>query len=58
VVSDEEVPMAGSKTLFAEMLAAGKLVQFYMYPRDGHIISGNFAMQRTAAFFEKYVKDP
>lgn len=57
-VTDEEVPVAASKTLNAEMQAAGKPVELYTYPGDNHNINGNFvvAMQRTIAFFDKYVK--
>jgi dipeptidyl aminopeptidase/acylaminoacyl peptidase len=57
-VTDEEVPVEASQTLYKEMLAAGKDVELYTYPGDNHNISGNFnlAMQRTVAFFDKYVK--
>jgi dipeptidyl aminopeptidase/acylaminoacyl peptidase len=57
-VTDEEVPVAASKTLYEEMQAAGKPVELYTYPGDNHNINGNFvtAMQRTIAFFDKYVK--
>ncbi len=57
-VTDEEVPVASSQTLFAEMQAAGKEVELYTYPNDNHNINKNFAtaMQRTVAFFDKYVK--
>lgn len=57
-VTDEEVPVAASKTLFAQMQAAGKPVELYTYAGDNHNISGNFklAMQRTIAFFDKAVK--
>ncbi len=57
-VTDEEVPVESSQTLYAEMQAAGKPVELYTYPGDNHNISKNFAkaMQRTIAFFDKYVK--
>ncbi len=57
-ITDEEVPVEASQTLYKEMLAAGKSVELYTYPGDNHNISGNFtlAMQRTVAFFDKYVK--
>ena len=57
-VTDEEVPVAASETLYKEMQAAGKPVELYTYPGDNHNISKNFAkaMQRTVAFFDKYVK--
>ena len=50
--------MSDSKTLFAQMQAAGKPVELYTYAGDNHNISGNFklAMQRTIAFFDKAVK--
>jgi dipeptidyl aminopeptidase/acylaminoacyl peptidase len=57
-VTDEDVPVASSKTLFAELQAAGKPAELYTYPGDNHDIAANFgiAMQRTVAFFDKYVK--
>jgi len=57
-ITDESVPVAASQTLHAEMLAAGKPVDLYTYPGDNHNISRNFAtaMQRTVAFFDKFVK--
>lgn len=57
-VTDETVPVASSQTLYAEMQAAGKLAELYTYPGDNHDIAANFgiAMQRTVAFFDKYVK--
>jgi fermentation-respiration switch protein FrsA (DUF1100 family) len=56
--TDEEVPVATSQELYKEMQAAGKTVELYTYPGDNHNINGNFnvAMQRTVAFFDKYVK--
>jgi uncharacterized protein len=56
--TDEEVPVASSQALYAGMQAAGKTVELYTYPGDNHNISANFnlAMQRTVAFFDKYVK--
>jgi uncharacterized protein len=57
-VTDEEVPAAASKALYAEMQTAGKPVELYLYAGDNHNISSNFklAMQRTIDFFDKYVK--
>ena len=57
-ITDEEVPVELSQALYNQMLAAGKDVELYTYPGDNHNISGNFnlAMQRTLAFFNKYVK--
>ncbi len=59
-ITDEEVPVEASQTLYREMQAASKNVELYTYPGDNHNISGNFtlAMQRTVAFFDKYVKGP
>ncbi|MGE5603359.1 MAG: alpha/beta hydrolase family protein [Nitrososphaerales archaeon] len=57
-VTDEEVPVEASQTLYKEMQDAGKTVELYTYPGDNHNISKNFntAMQRTVAFFDRYVK--
>jgi dipeptidyl aminopeptidase/acylaminoacyl peptidase len=57
-VTDETVPVASSQTLYAEMQAAGKPAELFTYPGDNHDIAANFgiAMQRTVAFFDKYVK--
>jgi uncharacterized protein len=57
-VTDEEVPVEASQALYKEMQAAGKPVELYTYAGDNHNISGHFtsAMQRTVAFFDKYVK--
>jgi uncharacterized protein len=57
-VTDEEVPVEASQTLYKEMQAAGMPVELYTYAGDNHNISGHFttAMQRTIAFFDKYVK--
>ena len=51
-VTDAEVPVAASETLYGEMQAAGKTVALHTYPNDNHNISKNFAtaMQRTVAF--------
>ncbi len=59
-VTDETVPVASSQTLYAEMQTAGKLAELFTYPGDNHDIAANFgiAMQRTVAFFDKYVKGP
>jgi uncharacterized protein len=56
--TDEEVPPAFSKELNSEIQAAGKTVEFYQYQGDNHNLSASFtlAMQRTVAFFDKYVK--
>ncbi len=56
--ADEEVPLEFSELLFYQMLNAGKYVELYKYEGDNHNISNNFstAMQRSIAFFDKYVK--
>jgi dipeptidyl aminopeptidase/acylaminoacyl peptidase len=56
--ADEEVPLAFSQTLADELRAAGKTVEFFTYPGDNHNISNSFslAMQRSVAFFDRYLK--
>jgi dipeptidyl aminopeptidase/acylaminoacyl peptidase len=56
--SDEEVPVAFSESLRDKLTAAGKTVEFYSYPGADHNISQGFnlAMERSVAFFDKYLK--
>ena len=57
--ADEEVPVAFSQSLYQKLQQAGKTVEYYNYPGGDHnIASPNFelAMQRTIAFFDKYLK--
>jgi dienelactone hydrolase len=58
--TDEMVPVAWSETLAKELKVTGNQPYFelYTYPGDNHNINANFgvAMQRTVAFFDKYVK--
>lgn len=56
--ADVEVPIAFSRDLNERIKAAGGTVEYYEYQGDNHNISGNFntAMQRSVAFFDKYVK--
>ncbi len=57
--TDEMVPLAWAETLDEQLKAASSQPnEFYTYPGDNHNISANFnvAMQRTVAFFDKYVK--
>jgi len=57
--ADEEVPIVFSQTLSQKLQQAGKSVEYYNYPGGDHnIASPNFelAMQRTIAFFDKYLK--
>jgi fermentation-respiration switch protein FrsA (DUF1100 family) len=55
---DVEVPVEFSRDLNERIQAAGGTVEYYEYRGDNHNISGNFntAMQRSIAFFDKYVK--
>jgi dipeptidyl aminopeptidase/acylaminoacyl peptidase len=57
--ADESVPYDFSVTLDKEIRQAGKYVEFYTYPDDNHNLSGNLgiALQRSVAFFDKYVKN-
>jgi dipeptidyl aminopeptidase/acylaminoacyl peptidase len=56
--ADLEVPLAFSETLFYDMLAVDKYVEFYKYEGDNHNISNYFslAMGRTIEFFDRFVK--
>jgi len=56
--TDPEVSVAASRLLDQGLQALGKTVELYTYPGDDHNISANFvtAMQRSIAFFDKYVK--
>lgn len=59
--TDEEVPVEFSRNLH-EQAQVEKLsvpVEYYEYAGDNHNLSKNFstAMQRTIAFFDKYVKN-
>lgn len=56
---DEEVPLIFSISLKNRLISAGKNVQLYVYPDGDHNIGEpNFdlAMQRSIAFFDKYLK--
>ena len=59
--ADESVPAEFSQTLYQQAQDA-KLpvpVEYYEYPGDNHNLSKSFntAMQRSVAFFDKYVKN-
>jgi dienelactone hydrolase len=57
--TDAEVPVAWSEALLEECQAVDKQsCELFTYPGDNHNIGANFgvAMQRTVAFFDKYVK--
>ncbi|MDB5046531.1 MAG: peptidase [Deinococcus sp.] len=52
--ADEDVPVAFHTSLTAQMKAAGKPVQSYVYPGDNHNLSRNLstALSRSVAFFK------
>jgi uncharacterized protein len=56
--TDPEVPWAFSQSLYTQALAAGKVAEFFSYKNDDHNLSMDFstAMQRSIAFFDRYVK--
>lgn len=56
--ADTDVPVEFSATLKAEMDQAGKTAEYYVYDGDNHNLSINFntAMQRSIAFFDRYLK--
>ena len=56
--ADEEVPLEFSQTLYDQLLAANKTVEFYTYDGDNHNLSNFFsqAMTRTIAFYDQYLK--
>lgn len=55
---DHSVPYEFSEKLEGKMKDAGKEVELFIYPGDDHNLAGSFnlAMQRSIAFFDKYVK--
>jgi dipeptidyl aminopeptidase/acylaminoacyl peptidase len=55
---DEDVPLEFSIRLAEQARNANQIADLYTYEGDNHNISGNFstAMQRTIAFFDKYLK--
>lgn len=56
--ADDEVPPSFSEELYQKLKQSGKTVQLYEYPGADHNISQGFdlAMQRSLAFFDKYLK--
>lgn len=56
--ADTDVPVILSELLAEEVEAAGKQVELYVYEGDTHDIDINFstAMERSVAFFDRYVK--
>ena len=57
--NDESVPHAFSEKLQDKAKSAGKVSELYIYEGDDHNLSQNFntAMNRSVAFFDKYLKD-
>lgn len=57
--NDADVPLLFSELLYAELLTAGQLAEFYTYQGDDHNLSANLntALQRSVAFFDQYVKN-
>lgn len=56
--ADNEVPPDFSKSLYDQMQSLGKTSEYFVYPGSDHNISQGFnlAMQRSIAFFDKYLK--
>ena len=56
---DTSVPYEFSVTLEKQLREAGQYLELFTYPGDDHNISGNLAvaLQRSVAFFDKYVKN-
>jgi dienelactone hydrolase len=56
--ADTHVPAEFSETLEAQLQTAGKIVEYYVYENDDHDLTNNFslAMERSVAFFDRYVK--
>jgi dipeptidyl aminopeptidase/acylaminoacyl peptidase len=56
--ADEDVPLAFSRNLAAQLADAHKTVEFYTYKDDNHNLSNYFgqAMGRTIDFFDRYLK--
>lgn len=57
-LGDSEVPARFSQELYDEVKQVGKTVELYTYPGDDHNLAKDLslAMQRTMAFFDKFVK--
>ncbi|OGG03610.1 peptidase [Candidatus Gottesmanbacteria bacterium RBG_16_37_8] len=58
-IADSSVPVEFSEKLNEQMKNAGKTVELFTYPGDNHNLSLYFssAMQRSVAFFDKYLKN-
>lgn len=57
--ADADVPILFSELLYNEILTAGKMAEYYVYEGDDHNLATNLntALQRSVAFFDKYVKN-
>lgn len=52
------MPLAYSERLHAQMQAAGRPSELFVYDGDDHNLAGNLrtALQRSVAFFDQHVK--
>lgn len=57
--ADTTVPIAFSRTLYQQLLDAGKTVEYYEYEGGDHNLAKYFstAMQRTLNFYDQYLKN-
>jgi dipeptidyl aminopeptidase/acylaminoacyl peptidase len=58
-LADEEVPPLFSQSLYQDLTALGKPVEYYTYPGADHNLSSpafQLAMQRSLNFFNQYLK--
>ncbi len=56
--ADSSVPVEFSQILYNELQAAGRAVEYYVYPGDNHNLSVNFetALARSVAFFDAVLR--
>jgi dipeptidyl aminopeptidase/acylaminoacyl peptidase len=57
--ADTSVPVEFSNELHEDLQKIGKTSELYIYEGDDHNIAANLgvALDRSVAFFDKYVKD-
>jgi dipeptidyl aminopeptidase/acylaminoacyl peptidase len=57
--ADTDVPIIFSDGYYADLIAAGQLAEYYVYPGDDHNIAAGFevAMRRSLAFLDEHVKN-
>jgi dipeptidyl aminopeptidase/acylaminoacyl peptidase len=57
--ADADVPVSFSDLYYADLIAAGQMAEYYVYPGDDHNISAGFdtAMRRSLEFLDTYVKN-